>query len=269
MTKARPITPTITHQVRAFLLSQGIDLKPWSGLDETYERLYELMARKKDDPGFWGPLSGLLASIIENATEERAGRLGEEQAELLRSWDVDRIVQDLREALAGARASGTPDGFASALPAQVMGGFLLLGLVAAGCGGSTSTVGDASADLDAAAEAEPADASGEHWSDGCELDHASVLYRTLDASEHDEYTKAELCTCFAGLNASWNDGLTELFETGTPDQIARALDEMIECCWFDPYALSSDFADARDSLLDGTLCYMALPYRGVAFPRRP
>ncbi len=43
---------------------------------------------------------------------------------------------------------------------------------------------------------------------------------------------------------------------------------MYECCLFEPSTLASDFEDARDSLLDGTLCYMALPYRGVAFPRR-
>ena len=43
MTKRKAITPTVTHQVRAFLMSQGIDLKPWSGLDETYAHKISLV----------------------------------------------------------------------------------------------------------------------------------------------------------------------------------------------------------------------------------
>ena len=50
--------------------------------------------------------------------------------------------------------------------------------------------------------------------------------------------------------------------------VAAALYEMVECCRYDAGELDSDFAEVRDAFLDGTLCYVALPYRGVTFPDR-
>lgn len=272
------IAPTITHRVRAFLAEQGASLPPWSGLDETYGRLYELLRRRKDDPAFWGPLEDLLGAIVRNASDPAARRLPAPQAELLRSWDIEALVRELRSALPGAESptgSRALSSFLRELSAPVLGGFLLLGFVAAGCGGSTGTEGDAGeevtsdttgdrdvvADPDVEAEAD----ADEPWAVGCTLERGSVLFATIRDSEYDVYTKGDLCECFSSLNASWNDGLSELFETGTADQVAQALQEMIECCW-DSGPLSNNFNDVRDAFLDGSLCYIALPYRGVTFP---
>jgi hypothetical protein len=104
------------------------------------------------------------------------------------------------------------------------------------------------------------------WAQGCDLDPASVLFQTIDESDLPDYGKEELCTCFAGLNADWNTGLTELFETETPEVISAVLQEMLECCWNDPSVFNGDFAQSRDDLLSGNLCFVAPPYRGVTFP---
>jgi hypothetical protein len=107
------------------------------------------------------------------------------------------------------------------------------------------------------------------WADGCTLDRSSPLFTVLLETEAvDDYQKERLCRCFAGLNASWNDGLIDLFATATPEQTASMIWEMVECCEFDSHQLETNFGDVRDQFLDGSLCYMALPYRGVTFPER-
>ena len=285
------LAPTVTHRVRSFLASQGVFLKPWTGLDETYAELYALLMRRKNDPSFWGPVAELIQSIVACAVEPGSGRLPAPDAELLASWDIDRLVIDLREALP---ASGEPSGpdtlerFTRRLPAPVLGGFLLLGLVASGCYDSSQHAGDASTDPDVEAALDARDAVEADrtdppdirpdpmdippevpwWAEGCTLDRSGVLFTTLLRSDLDGYSKQTLCTCFTHLNASWSDGLAELFETGTPEQVAFALEEMLECCWSGgPFG--GDFDDVRDQLLDGTLCSLPLPYRGVSFPERP
>ena len=47
---ARAYRQTATHKVRNFLAAQGVDVQPWSGLDETYAALYGLLCQRKDDP---------------------------------------------------------------------------------------------------------------------------------------------------------------------------------------------------------------------------
>ncbi len=290
------IVPTVTHRVRGFLWAQGVRVKPWSGLEETYDALYELMRSRKDDPGFWPALAGLLRAIVESAAEPAAGRLPAPQAELLSSWDIDRLVADMRAALPEGQALSADSGrgafrrFTAGLAAPVLGGFLLIGMVAAGgCGGETSTVGDTGTEADA-----PADTSVDThvdtavdtgtdtavdtaidtgvdapWAEGCSLPPTSTLFTVLlEATAINDYEKQSLCTCFSGLNTSWNDGLVNLFATSSPDMVAAALYEMVECCRYDAGQLDSNFADVRDAFLDGSLCYVALPYRGVTFPER-
>lgn len=270
------ITPTITHRVRAFLDDQGLSLKPWSGLDETYEALYRLLWRKRDEPAFWGPVRELLEAIIDNATD--GGRLAASQAELLRSWDVEELLGELRAALQPATPPTSAAQFASRLAAPVMGGFLLLGLVASGCSAATRADADTDAAMDADIEWDAdieRDADAEHdaeelsWAEGCDLDRSSVLFSTLRDNESlNDMGREFLCHCFASLNTSWNDGLEELFASGTPEEVALALRELNECCSSDRGQLEGEFADARDHLLDGSLCFVAMPYRGVAFPRQ-
>jgi hypothetical protein len=292
----RAITPTITHRVRTFLQGQGAAVAPWSGLDETYAELFALLRRRQDDERIWEPLAELLRDVVARITHPEALNLPAPQAELLSSWDIDELVSELRTAL------GKPDGstlgdFAGRLSASALGGFLLLGFLSAGCGGTTGTGtvsergdastaadggddddDDASADgglvldagsdaaLDATVEDAVADAANPPWADGCTLDPTSTLYQTIAGSSLSDYQKTGLCQCFSTLNASWNQGLTDLFLTATPEEVAAALQEMTECCTYDSGTITGEFASARDALLSGTLCYVALPYRGVAFP---
>jgi hypothetical protein len=331
------IALTVTHRVRTFLRTQGVDMRPWSGLDETYAGLYDLLREKRDDPDFWEPLSELLESVLAGASDAARRNLPTPAAELLESWDIDILVRDLRAALQRPSAPSVV-GFASRLPQAAMGAFLVLGLVAAGgCatrsqsdsdGGSTTgsqdgtdggddgatddggtggdgTGGDGTGDTgetstgdvgtgdtgtpthggtgtgqtDGSSSGDTLTTGGSSgatqtdtttlpgWAEDCDLDPDSVLFQTIDESDLSDYGKEDLCTCFAGLNADWNAGLTELFETETPQVIAAVLEEMLECCWNDPSVFDGDFAQSRDDLLSGNLCFVAPPYRGVTFPQ--
>ncbi len=129
---------TITHRVRTFLAREGVAVEPWTGLGETYGELYELLQQRRDDPSFWPPLEALLRAVIEHATDpDTTVRLAAPEAELLTSQDVDELVQALRDALptTDAEATSLPlAAFTQQLSPAVLGGFLLFGFVAAGCG---------------------------------------------------------------------------------------------------------------------------------------
>ncbi len=295
---------TITHRVRAFLSSQGVALAPWSSLDQTYQELYRLLNRRRDDPTFWEPLSQLLTDVVGRLGSTDASSLPAPTVELLESWDVDQLVRELREALPGADVDGSPatlDPFTRRASAPVLGGFLLLGLLASACGGDRTTdVGDGNdgragasggATDETGGAGGTAGASGDagtggiqlvetggkggtggtvaipQWPDDCAVDRDSLLFRAIDQSDLPDQTKIHLCDCFTSLHASWDVALTDLFATGTPDEVAAALEELVECCHWEPGLLENESKDTyRDALLDGSLCHVALPYRGVAFP---
>ena len=293
---------TITHRVRAFLQSQGAVLRPWTGVEETYAELHRLLNERRDDSVFWGPLRELLADVLTRISTPGATPLPAPQAELLASWDVDQLVRDLRAALpeaADANVNGWIERFAAHASAPVLGGFLLLGWRLSGCGGTTSssdsggasggtTSGDAGTEppVDAAADAplnldaygpdagqtedasQAEDAGSPAWARNCALDRDSVLYRAIADSTLGDWSKEALCGCFSSLGPSWNAGLTELFATATPEEVAAALQEMTECCSSGQLS-GVEYQEAYgEQLLDGTLCYLALPYRGVDFPDR-
>ena len=235
------IQPTVTQQVRAFLGSQGAAVQAWSGLDETYAELYALLNRRRDDPTFWEPVRELLQEIVASSTDpDRPDRLPAAQAELLATWDVDQLVAELRAALPGGEEpvdAKVVQRFASKLSVAVMGGFLLLGLAAAGCG------------------------------DGKCGAASSVVCSTIQQSKLASDDKRLLSSCVASLDTSWNDGLTSLFQTGTAEQIATVLNQLVQCCTDTPSPLTSSYdADAKDKLLRGRLCGPVPVYKGVSFP---
>ncbi len=271
------IEPTVTQQVRAFLTEQGEDVKPWTGLDETYGELYGLLNRRRDDPEFWPPLATMLRRIVAGAVDpHRPGRLPAPQAELLASWDVEQLIDDLRAALPGGEPSRDPSavrGFASRLSSAVMGGFLLLGLAsAAGCSDDADAGKDAAAvdaGLDRASpDTVPAAPDLGAWFAKCNLDKSSVLWSTIDGSKLQHRRKQDLCACFVSLNKSWADGLTKLFSTGSAKEIAGALEHMLSCCnSANKKNLGGDFDKARDDFLKSQLCKAGVPiYKGVSFP---
>jgi hypothetical protein len=266
------IRPTVTQRVRGFLATQGVDVKPWAPLDDTYASLYRLMAAKRDDAEFWGPVQRLLGEIVEDAAGAN-GRLPAPQAELLKGWDIEDLVRDLRRALPSETAA---DGsafkrFSAGLSAPVLGGFLLLGMAASGCDTSergddavADAGGDAGTDIDGGADAGPdTDTS---WAQGCDLAQDSVLWKAIYEAEYvSDDNKAALCACFAGLNESWDQGLTDLFENASSEVAAAYLELMITCC-----ANGKTHGDFP-STLDADFCAYhedtnSSDYKGVAFP---
>ncbi len=277
---APAIRPTTTQQVRIFLATQGVELEPWSGLDETYGELYALLNERRDDETFWEPLTQLLRELVDQAVDGER-RLPAPDAEILASWDIDGLVRDLRKALPGDESPkdlSSLTRFAAGLQAAVLGGFLVLGMAAAGCttddpatpdsGNDADQVGapdgDADGDADGDSDAD-GDADGEFE---CDLENSTVLGDILEESEIPNASKQELCRCFAALNESWVGGLEALFATEDADQIAWTLGAIAECCAYDSDDLDSDFEDAEEAFLAGDLCRGVPIYRGVSFPEK-
>ncbi len=282
---------TITHRVRAFLREQGAALSPWSGLDATYSELHALLEQRRDDPAFWGPLEGLLREVLRQATDPEAERrLAAPAAELLSSWDAAELVASLREALSGAAPSGAP--LAAGTPEYrrltrrlspaVLGGFLTLGLAAAGCsdydaepegsgGASSGGVSGGGASSGGATSGGTSSGGGGTGGGGgaaCVIEDAVVLASTINDSTLEAASKESLCACMTSLTQSWRDGLTTLFERGDAEQIATALEEMLLCC----ARQRTSGVYTEGALLDGTLCDLGggsgggVVYKGVSFP---
>ncbi len=243
------LRPTTTHRIRGFLASQGVDLQPWSGLDETYAAFYALLRERRDDPAFWEPLGSLLEEMADDTVGP--GSLPAPRAELLTAFDRESVLRDLRAALPADDTAGAPldvARFARSLSGAVLGSFLLFGLAASGC----------------------------DWTADCPLEENSTLWAAIDDSELGYRDRADLCPCMSDMNADWDEGLTTLFETGTEGEIASVLEEMVECCTNDTWALDEDYADVQEDLKEGWLCDpidRSPPpigpqpaYKGVAFP---
>jgi hypothetical protein len=246
------LQPTVTQRVRAFLDAEGARLAPWATLDDTYARLYALLAERRDDPGFWAPLGKLMGALAAEAAATSSASV----AELLGRAEIERLTAELRRALPGR----SPDGairplaeFTAALAAPALCAFLLLGLAAAaaGCTGiEEASAGPAPPpreipavvppagepappaqlsppDEKAAPEAAAADAA---WFDGCALPEKGLLWRSIDRAALGAEDKRALCDCFSALDRRWTNRLTYLFRNGKPTEIAKALEEMVACC---------------------------------------
>jgi hypothetical protein len=238
------LQPTVTQRVRAFLIAEGVRLEPWTSLDETYARLYALLAARRDDPAFWPPLGTLLEELAAEAAD----------AELLTETEIEHLAADLRRALPGRGSKSDLAilaDFTAALGAPVLCGFLLLGLAAsAGCSGSEEAgagplpTPSPSAEVVAApaveaaspAQVAPAAAVDAKWFEGCALSQTGVLWRSIDRAALDDGGKRALCDCFQTLDRRWTKRLTFLFRNAKPAEIAKALEEMVACCAADDKA---------------------------------
>jgi hypothetical protein len=277
------IRSTVTQKVRGFLGDQGVGLTPWTGVDDIYAELYGLMNRRRDDPAFWPHVTQLLDGIVKDVTDpESPRRLATPQAELLSSWDVRSLVADLRKSLPGGDAKPEPGAvrrFGQKLSAQLLGGFLLLGLAAAGCkeesdDGTPDVPDDVSDVVDAADDGGGLcpGASGAGWADSCALAQSTELWCTIATSTAmDTTSKASLCSCFVGLNDSWRTGLAGLFATADAPTVARALTEMLNCvCPTGTWAeglRAGDYQNPTTGPYSGSLCEPAPLYKGAIFGR--
>jgi hypothetical protein len=248
MTMTTSIRPTTTRRVRDFLEAQGLAPRPWSTLDETYSALYGLLRSRRDDNAFWKPVAGLVRDIVADAAEGER-RLPARHAELLRSWDVEGLVRDLRRALPGECApAGDHRGFARTLGAPVLGGFLVLGLAAAGC----DKVDD------------PGGGGGEtpEWAATCSLDDSSEIYSAIDDNEEiSTGEKTDLCKCMAAMQTDWQSDLSAVFEDCGTEELAYVLEDLVDRCDAEAGALSEDPTDSADGM-----CFGQPAYKGVAFP---
>jgi hypothetical protein len=263
------IRPTTTSRVRRFLSEQGVDLRPWSGLDETYAHLYALLNERKGDPTFWSPLSDLLGDVINDTINQ--GRLPAPQAELLASWDIEDLMRDLRMALPGddqPPEQSTVKLFLEGLSAPVLGGFLMLGLVTSACDKvEDDGNGDVDTDTDTDTDSDTDTDADNDWDANCDLDSSSILWTAINDSDLDNSDKKELCACFESLNSDWNTGLADLFQNGTPEEVASALEDMISCCSAFPEILETPYEQStEDALITETLCSDVPIYKGVSFP---
>ena len=272
------IRPSTTSRVRRFLSEQGVDLRPWSGLDDTYARLYTLLNERKDDPAFWSPLSDLLGDVINDTINEV--RLPAPQAELLASWDIEDLMRDLRTALPGGEqppAQSAVKLFTGGLSAPVLGGFLMLGLATIACDEvrciadedeDADTDTDANGDTDSDDDTDTDTDADIDWDADCDLD-SSVLWGTINDSDLDNSEKRELCVCFESLSTDWNTGLADLFQNGTPEDVASALEDMISCCSLLPEVLETPYEQStQEALIAETLCSDVPIYKGVSFLRK-
>ncbi|MDD5308253.1 MAG: hypothetical protein PHU25_13100 [Deltaproteobacteria bacterium] len=203
------IRPTVTQRVRGFLAGQGVEVRPWAPLDETYASLYRLMSAKRDDAAFWGPVQGLLGEIVEDATGAN-GRLPAPQAELLKGWDIEELVRDLRRALPNEAVSDPSafKRFSAGLSAPVLGGFLLFGVAATGCNESkgdddTATdTGDAGGDTDTDTDSDT-DADGDADSD---TSTDSMTSTSPDTGSDTGTDTGDAGNADGGTDTSWDDG---------------------------------------------------------------
>jgi hypothetical protein len=327
------IVPTVTQRVRRFLADQGAALRPWTGLQETYDELYSLLRRRRNDPEFWQPLKGLLQGVIDSAVDAQGGvRRASAQAELLTSWKVDDLVDELRDALPPDANGAGPvrTDFTRRLSTAVLGGFLLLGLAAAGCGndstasgaggtggaggsgGQITTVTDSGSGAGGGGMGGGAGGGGGAGSGGaggavvdagsggiggggaggavvdsgaggmvgvdgaalvCTQNVASELDLAIGESSLAADQKSKLCQCFAALSTGWTTSLTQLFATGTPEQISKMLLGLTSCCQatgmqtvrgLNAEPTSTDLQNIKN----GSAFYIcAVPiYKGVSFP---
>jgi hypothetical protein len=241
------IRPTTTRRVRDFLESQGLEPRPWATLDETHAALYGLLRSRRDDNAFWRPLAGLVRDLVADAADGPR-RLPARQAELLRSWDVEELVRDLRRALpAECAPAGDHRGFSRSLGAPVLGGFLVLGLAMAGC--------DEVEDPGGGGGGTPA------WAAECSLDDGSEIYAVIDESEEiSTGEKTDLCKCVAAMQTDWQEDLSAVFESCMPEVIADALEIIVDRCSAEGGDVTGNPADDVDGM-----CFGAA-YKGVSFP---
>jgi hypothetical protein len=266
-----------------------------TSFEKTADDLLRMLAARRDDPSFWTPLTGVLREIVQAAVASppRSAALPP-GAQLLAAWDVEELAARLRDALpqSGAQAPDLtrPDrmiALGEPLPSALLGALLALGLAVAACdsaldtaaaggsdagamvgasaghGGAAAT-GGASANGGAGGQTQAGGAGGAA-STGCAPDVQSGLWTAIDGSTLSAADKQSLHSCLVNLKASWCEGLTQLFATGTQEQIASTLQELVWCCNQGQPHLDQEWSQAYQALLNGLLCAVPV-YKGVSFP---
>ena len=269
------LKPTVVQSIRSFLGESGLALDPCAGLDETLGSLFGLFAARHDDPRFWQRLQGLLGELGEARAGMPWGHgLPTPAAEIVRPAELDAIIGELRAAI-DCNGQGTRPSLGASLsklgaPAACC--LLLLGL-ATGCGaardstpvasrpvagnapaattaGPTTVPTDAPTVPPAATSVEPpAPTAPSTIATAPTVPSAVVepaptasgapsrtMVQIVDQSDLKPRIKANLKRCLLGAyEQQEREDLVELFRKKSPEQVAQALEQMVQSERCDEY----------------------------------
>lgn len=273
---------------------------PEGSLLSTCDTMFSVLEARHEDPTLGSTVTELLKRVVDDALA-RPQRRPPQLAALLASWDPALLAAALLEAMPSrdraAQGKQRPDPGSwtslNSVPARSLGSALLLGLILSACSGSESTsdsstggttgMGDSavagagmggSAVAGAGAGGQGGTSVGGGLGSGgttagapaCLQPGTGEVAQVIDGSNLTSSDKQLLYQCFANLRTSWCDGLTQLFASSQPDQIAAVLQELVYGCNNCSYLFSADMTESvRQRLVDGMICDVPL-YKGVAFP---
>ena len=217
-------TTTSLHEVRSFLVDQGVASPPWSSGAEAVDALYALLRERRDDEAFWGRLEGLLTRL-EDARVRPELISG---ADVLGGAAVGQLLIDLRLALP-AGGDGPTDARSwarGATAARALAAFLLLG-AAVGCqpqlnGGDDDDVAgvDDDDDVGTCDEAEALELEGDDADVYCEL------LEIIEGADVPTSIRLDVLECLPRLSAEARETLVESFRTMDEEELADALQDL-------------------------------------------
>jgi len=251
------LQPTVVQEIRGFLRSEGLVLRPWSGASEVLEALLGLLNRKKDDPAFWGPLQGLLSRVVaRQELLETFTASYKRDAEVFGAGDLRHLVQELRDALPGkdrTQGSALMEVLRS-LRAPALASALLL-LVAVGCDNNSKDItggGDVQvAEVQPGVDTEPSAGDVEPSLPDAGDVPLKDVFEYLEESDLPSWVKEDLEECLSMFSESERQDLVGIFQDKTPEEIAEYLENLAD----------------SDKCLD-LIEPMDAIYKGISFPAR-
>ncbi|MFH2008998.1 MAG: hypothetical protein ABI333_20580 [bacterium] len=248
---ARPhLKPTTVQRLRPFLAAHGFETRPWDGADEVLDELTDLLQARRDDPGFWGPLRGLLRQLVRDAEDpDGSDRLPAAEAEILQGAEIGAIIGEIRSVLADPRQTER-SAWLQRLSAPALCFVLMLGM-AAGCTKATSKAAGASSDppapapvtagkdtgmkvggatakveLGSAAEKARPEPVVQPKEKPREKPKPKTVHEYVAGSNLRSYLKRRLSRCLRRFSDSRRAKLVEVFATKSPEEIAKHLERI-------------------------------------------
>ena len=218
MSEQAYLRPTATQKIRTFFNDVGEPVPPWTGFDEVMDHMFAVLYARRDDDAFWKSAETLIESLRSGHLGGKANGLPDPKAEILPGDKIDAIVAELQAAVQRSRqrpGKGVMKKFVQGLSAPLMGCVLMMGAAfATGC-------------------------------DKGESDAAAKLNQYVDDSSISAVDKDALKACFNGWTDTQKQSLVDLFSSQSPEQIATALEAML-----DPggqcYSAPADAEEAAD-----------------------
>lgn len=200
------LRPTALQQMRGFLAQFGAELPPWSSSDEVMDLLAALLNDHRDDDAFFARLTPFLEELRDNAARGLVG-LPARDAELLSRATVDSLVAELREGLTKAPSGAAPSMIRSLLGERAAP-LLCLALISAGLTACTPKTEPNSPGEPGTPSASSAPAA---WGGPAPAEPGTpppaAQPKPIEGSP---------------------DALVEVFKTKTPEEAAKALEQILD-----------------------------------------